>query len=331
MLALARRRQANQAYRRINPTVMPNGNIFRAKFRFTKLAIDELVLITNPYLAEPNPNGMTISKENQVLIFISSLASNSFQSVICDRFGCSQQTVSNIVERVLYALTDPVVVAHYIQFPIENDAWRKRTARDFSRMAGLRNVVGAVDGTFIPIQNPPNSNNTFRCRKQFPALNATFIVDSWGRILYANPRSTGSTHDSFVLEHSTARRRINAINYPQGFALIGDKAYKNDGRLMTPIARPVTRQEKQFNKMHAKTRVIVEQVYGMLKRRFPALSSSMRYEPAKCARMVLAAAVLWNYGLDKGHGVQRGRGPINNFYPMPPASRNVRNVVVSTL
>lgn len=184
-------------------------------------------------------------------------------------------------------------------------------------MAGLRNVVGAVDGTFIPILNPPNSNNSFRCRKQYPALNVTCIVDSWGRILYVNPRSSGSTHDSFVLEHSTARRRINALTCPQGYALIGDKAYKNDGRLMTPLARPVTRQEKLYNKMHAKSRVIVEQVYGMIKRRFPALTSRMRYEPAKCARMVLAATVLWNYGLDKGHGVQRGRGPINNTYPMP--------------
>ncbi|KAF8355046.1 hypothetical protein PRIPAC_96669 [Pristionchus pacificus] len=217
----------------------------------------------------------------------------------------------------MYALTDPIVVAHYIQFPIEDDSWRRRTARDFSRMAGLRNVVGAVDGTFIPILNPPNSNNSFRCRKQYPALNVTCIVDSWGRILYVNPRSSGSTHDSFVLEHSTARRRINALTCPQGYALIGDKAYKNDGRLMTPLARPVTRQEKLYNKMHAKSRVIVEQVYGMIKRRFPALTSRMRYEPAKCARMVLAATVLWNYGLDKGHGVQRGRGPINNTYPMP--------------
>lgn len=191
--------------------------------------------------------------------------------------------------------------------------------------------MGAVDGSFIPIQTPPHSQNLFRCRKQFPALNATFIVDSWGRILYCNPRMPGSTHDSLVLEASPARLRINALACPEGYALIGDKAYRNDGRLMTPLANPVTPQERKYNKLHAKTRVIVEQVFGVITRRFPILSGKIRFDSAKCARVILAAAVLWNFGLDKGHGAQRGRGPVNYQYPMPSSSRNVRNVVIASL
>ncbi|KAF8356068.1 hypothetical protein PRIPAC_97691 [Pristionchus pacificus] len=331
MLALARRRQQNQGYRRIHHVLMPNAQIFRGKFKFTKAAVNELVQIVDPYLTPPNQNGLAITKTDQVLIFLSSLGTNSFQSIICDRFGCSQQTVSNIIEQLLHAFTDPHVVERFIQFPIENAAWRRRTARDFSRLAGLRNVVGAVDGTLIPIQTPPNSNNLYRCRKQFAALNTTFIVDSWGRILYCNPRYPGNTHDSHVFEASTARQRINMLTCPEGYALIGDSAYRNDGRMMTPLARPRTPQEKRFNRMHCKTRVIVEQVYGMLKRRFPALTSRLRYSAEKNARMILAAAVLWNFGLDRGHGVQRGRGPVNFTYPIPLASRNVRNSVVASL
>lgn len=134
-----------------------------------------------------------------------------------------------------------------------------------------------------------------------------------------------------MLENSTARRDINALTCTEGFALIGDKGYRNDGRIMTPYPNPRTPQQRLFNKKHAKTRVIVEQVYGMLKRRFPALSGKLRYQAPKAARMILAAAVLWNYGLDHGHGAQRGRGPIDFTYPMPRSSRNVRGTVTASL
>ncbi|KAF8353552.1 hypothetical protein PRIPAC_95175 [Pristionchus pacificus] len=104
---------------------MPNQNIFLGKFKFTKVAVDELAQILDPYLNEPNPNGQALTKSDQVLIFLSSMGTNAFQSIICDRFGCSQQTVSNTIERLLHGITDPHVVERFIQFPIENAAWRR--------------------------------------------------------------------------------------------------------------------------------------------------------------------------------------------------------------
>ncbi|GMR37395.1 hypothetical protein PMAYCL1PPCAC_24860 [Pristionchus mayeri] len=331
MLALARRRQHNIAYNRISPLTLRNNGIFRKKIKFDKGAISDLVQIVDPYLAQPNQNGLTLSKENQVLLFLSSIGTNGFQSLVCDRFGCSQQTASNIINRVVHGLTDPTVVSFFIRFPVQDARWRRRASADFSRICGLPNVIGAVDGTLIRIDTPPASNNTFRCRKGYSALNCTFIVDFWGRILYCNPRYPGSTHDSFVFENSTARRALNSLNCPHGYAILGDKGYSNGARVMTPFARPSNAKETRFNKLHCKTRVIVEQVFGMLKKRFPALCSRLRYTPEKCARFVLAAAVLWNYGLDRGHGLQRGRGFIHRVCPLPPASRNVRAVIAASL
>lgn len=138
MLALARRRQPNQVYRRVHPILGRNKRIFKGKMRFSPAAVDELAQITDPYLIEPQPNGMSITKTDQVrtitiihiqfiskvLIFLSSMGSNAFQAVLCDRFGCCQQTISNIVNRVLYAITDPAVVARYIAFPVHDHRWR---------------------------------------------------------------------------------------------------------------------------------------------------------------------------------------------------------------
>lgn len=46
---------------------MPNQNIFLGKFKFTKVAVDELAQILDPYLNEPNPNGQALTKSDQVL------------------------------------------------------------------------------------------------------------------------------------------------------------------------------------------------------------------------------------------------------------------------
>ena len=42
----------------------------------------------------------------------------------------------------------------------------------FEVVAGLRQVIGCVDGTFIRIGKPKENTHEYICRKMFPAINA---------------------------------------------------------------------------------------------------------------------------------------------------------------
>lgn len=61
---------------------------------------------------------------------------------------------------------------------------------------------------------------------------------------------------------------------------------------------PSTNAEEKYNKCHAKTRVTIEQTFGILKRRFSCLHSGLRTSPNKACDITLGCAVLHNIGID---------------------------------
>ena len=81
--------------------------------------------------------------------------------------------------------------------------------------------------------------------------------------------------------------------------LLGDSGYPCKQYLMTPFPYPSTPSEEKFNKCHAKTRVLIEQTFGILKRRFACLHSGLRTTPAKGCDIILGCVVLHNIGIDR--------------------------------
>lgn len=79
--------------------------------------------------------------------------------------------------------------------------------------------------------------------------------------------------------------------------LLGDSAYPCKTYLMTPYGVASTRSQEKFNKALCKTRVVIEQTYGILKRRFPCLQSGLRIDPEKSAVITVACSVLHNIGI----------------------------------
>ena len=56
----------------------------------------------------------------------------------------------------------------------------------------------------------------------------------------------------------------------------------------------------RFNNALTRTRVLIEQTFGVLKRRFPALSYGFRCSPSRACETVVACAVLHNIGIERG-------------------------------
>lgn len=81
---------------------------------------------------------------------------------------------------------------------------------------------------------------------------------------------------------------------PGRWHVLGDKGYPCLRYLMTPLSNPRSNAEKRYNFSQSSTRMVVERVNGIIKRRFPCLSKGLRFEPSKCAIVIVACCVLHN-------------------------------------
>lgn len=160
-------------------------------------------------------------------------------------------------------------------------------------MRGFPGVVGAVDCTHIPIQNPGGENaELFRNRKGWFSINVQLMCDADMRIRNVVASWRGSTHDSRIFNESVLKQRLR--NMEQQYHILGDKGYPCFKYLLTPLQNPITPSERRYNFAHSSTRMVIERVNGVLKRRFPCLSSTLRFTPERCCVVIVACAVLHN-------------------------------------
>lgn len=64
--------------------------------------------------------------------------------------------------------------------------------------------------------------------------------------------------------------------------------------LLTPYANPEGVAQNNYNRSHIRTRVTVEQLFGVWKRRFPILAYGCRIQLSTAKNVVVATAVLHN-------------------------------------
>jgi len=82
----------------------------------------------------------------------------------------------------------------------------------------------------------------------------------------------------------------------------GDSAYPLEPYLMTPLSVATTAAERAYNDAHAKTRVVIERSFGLLKSRFRCLDKSggtLLYSAEKACQLVTACAVLHNFAISR--------------------------------
>lgn len=105
-------------------------------------------------------------------------------------------------------------------------------------------------------------------------------------------RHPGSVHDAVIFDRSGVRCRFE-LGHLNGI-LLGDSGYACRRYLLTPVLRPNNNEEISYNNAHKKTRVIVEQLFGVWKRRFPCLYYGLRTKLSTSVAIICATAVLHN-------------------------------------
>ena len=81
--------------------------------------------------------------------------------------------------------------------------------------------------------------------------------------------------------------------------LLGDSGYPCRSFLLTPLLQTATEAERKYNIAHCRTRVIIEQTFGIIKRRFQVLHE-IRANPQQAVQYIIACVVLHNIGILRG-------------------------------
>lgn len=233
----------------------------------------------------------------QVLTCLRFLAKGDYLSEIADIHGISKSSGCLIVHRVIDAICTKL---KNIKFPTATEDLKK-IKMEFYKVAHFPNVIGAIDGTQIPIQGMSSDDeHLYICRKGFHSINVQAVVKPDLRFTNAVCKFPGSTHDAYILSSSSLPECIS--NLTAGGWLLGDSGYPLKEWLMTPINNPKTGQEERYNSAHCRTRNVVERAFGVLKARFRCLHKTggcLPYKPSKCTRIIECAMRLHNLAIER--------------------------------
>ena len=191
----------------------------------------------------------------------------------------------------------------FIKFP-KGEVETRKAIQAFQEISSFSQVVGAIDGSHIPIIAPKNDANDYYNRKQFHSIVLQGVADADVCTGYA-----GSIHDARVLRMTSLASEVEnrtilvspAIRSGTGEEirplLVANPAYKLTNWCMKPYPeiRTITPgQRNSFNKALNRARVVIEQAFGMLKGRWGCLLVKLDESVDKIPLTTITCYILHN-------------------------------------
>lgn len=317
---------------RLNPLEEYSDDEIFDRYRFRPATIQYILDSIAPSIVHNTAKNCALPPTLQLLTCLRFLATGAYHRLVGDSIGVSETTTG----RCCRSVTDSIItnlLKNSITFPTGNCA--REIKQQFLAVAGFPNVLGCVDGTFIRIIAPSENEPDYVNRKGFHSLNVQAVCDAKYKITSICAKWPGSVHDSRIWRESALCQQFeNGVH--SGF-LLGDSGYPCKRYLMTPFLNPSTAPQQRFNTSLCKTRVMVEQTFGILKRRFSCLQGVLRTDPNQATKYVIACAILHNIGIDRGDVVDSTqdldqvqlRGGNGNII-VAGDGVNIRNYIVDT-
>lgn len=246
-------------------------------FSFVVHEITITIVLSEKYAssAEPRTNcggRESVPPKKKVFIYIWYVSNTVTFRQLANLFGVSSSTAWAVVKSVSGWL---ITIGHeYIKWPQGTAACDAK--RKFEAKCGLPGVIGAIDCTHIRIKAPEENKENYFDRKHTYSLVLQAVVDADKRFTDVTCGEPGSLHDSRVLRRSnlfaTAQSEPESL-FPNDTFILGDSAYAATSWLVPPFKDygNLSESQRNFNKLHSSTRIVVENAFGLLKTRFRRL------------------------------------------------------------
>ena len=137
----------------------------------------------------------SISLEKRVAIALWCLATPTEYKTIGHLFGVARSSVCEVVHEVCAAIVQQLLKV-YIKFPEGEEL--DPVVLGFKRKIAIRQCVGTIDGSHIPICGPAGNQTDFYNRKCWYSV-VQGLVDANYRFLDINIGWSGSIHDARIL------------------------------------------------------------------------------------------------------------------------------------
>eukprot|EP00057_Strongylocentrotus_purpuratus_P028550 XP_011683024.1 PREDICTED: putative nuclease HARBI1 [Strongylocentrotus purpuratus] len=238
---------------------------------------------------------------------------NSFRSLEFS-FRVAHNTISIFIPVVCQAIVDEYRQKVF-KTPSTPDEWR-RVAQVFQDRWNFPHVCGAVDGKHVATRKPAHSGSTYYTYKGYYSIVILVLADGEYKALWADVGSQGSDSDCGIFNRSGLLRSLitGTIGFPppeplpnddrdSGFFLLGDNAFPLREFMLKPFSkRYLNREEMVCNYRLSRARRVVENLFGIMAKRFRCLLTTLDVEPERAMTISNACITLHNllrarYGL----------------------------------
>ncbi|XP_026288893.1 uncharacterized protein LOC113213886 isoform X1 [Frankliniella occidentalis] len=294
-------------------------------FRMTYEAFDQLLELVGPHILKKSWR-KPISPGERLAITLRYLATgDSFES-LSYLFLVSNQVIAQIVLEtsiVIWTVLEPLV--------FEKDSENKwlESAAGYEVMWNLPHCVGAIDGKHILIQAPPHSGSTYFNYKKTFSMILMAVSDPKYKLLYVNMGACGRRGDGNVYQTSAFGKKlqnkklhmppscpVDGIEGDLPFYIAGDGAFERSYHLLNPFkGNHLKGPERLFNYRFSRGRRCIEDVFGIMFRRYGLLHKPIQASKTTARYAVLACCALHNFHMkDEGSVPPKRRRMMPNIY-----------------
>ncbi|KAJ9561781.1 hypothetical protein OSB04_006941 [Centaurea solstitialis] len=217
-----------------------------------------------------NRGGLKSSKnmlvDEQVAMFLHTLAHNVKNMVLVNRFHRSGETISWYFKLVLHAVCRLHKEFYKSPVPVPDNETDER-------WKWFKGCLGALDGTYVKVKVPAVDRKPYRTRKGEICTNVLGVYTRDLLFTYVLAGWEGSAADSRVLRDAVSRP--NGLKITQGTYYLCDAGYTNGEGFLTPYrgqryhlndwSRLPTNAEELFNMRHSSARNVIERCFRLIK------------------------------------------------------------------
>lgn len=206
-------------------------DLFREQLRVGKTLFYFICRCATPYLYKEDTRFRdAIPVKRKVAMALKRLATGMCFNDVGALFGHGKSTVIKCFEEFCSFMSNTMMLLS-VRWPTREQA--QEMEGGFRKMHGIPGIIGAIDGSFIPIDTPRVNPEHYYCRKKFHAVLLQAICSSTGYIWDFHCGWAGSLHDYNLFNKTPASRRI-AAGELYGFKLLGDAAYPPRAWMLPP-------------------------------------------------------------------------------------------------